>query len=144
MKLGSQKEIWLRNLKINENLRKICAFGINESCSLSWSYPGLAMVSDKTAEQKIYEILNIFFELDQLFGRNFTEIIPTFQMFNVYHGKKDVLFHSSTLKFVTGDTFNETYHYEHRLDNFLQSSSHYLYDLNQIYILIFIIFHYLN
>ncbi|XP_066141002.1 transferrin [Euwallacea fornicatus] len=70
----------------------------NQPCYLSWSPPGQAMIRASRSDVWIKDTLNVFLNLDGLFGKHFRDPTNAFTMFGRYDGASNVLFHDETEK----------------------------------------------
>nr|XP_022905830.1 transferrin [Onthophagus taurus] len=75
------------------DLKIICD---TKPCHLTWSPVGQAMVYNNLTSWRQKDILDVFLELDLLFGKNFKEATRVFTMYGPFNGVKDVLFHDDT------------------------------------------------
>ncbi|KAK4882805.1 hypothetical protein RN001_006124 [Aquatica leii] len=70
----------------------------NTDCHLSWSPPGQAMIRSNQSSLWIKDTLDVFLQMDVLFGKNFKSLTTPFTLFGLFDGKPDVLFHDATGK----------------------------------------------
>lgn len=67
-------------------------------CHLSWSPVGQAMTSANKTDLWVKDTLDVFQQLDNLFGKNYKSFTLPFTMFGIFDGKSNVLFHDSTVR----------------------------------------------
>ncbi|KAK9721705.1 Transferrin [Popillia japonica] len=77
------------------NYRILCE---QEPCHLSWSPASHAMVSKNTTTWRDTDILDVFLEIDNLFGTKFKEATRMFTMYGEFDGKHNVLFNDNTIR----------------------------------------------
>ncbi|KAF5299510.1 hypothetical protein FQR65_LT01093 [Abscondita terminalis] len=70
----------------------------NTNCHLSWSPPGQAMIRANQSNLWVKDTLDVFLQMDVLFGKYFKSLTTPFTLFGLFDGKPDVLFHDSTSK----------------------------------------------
>ncbi|KAF5276054.1 hypothetical protein FQA39_LY00850 [Lamprigera yunnana] len=67
-------------------------------CHLSWAPPGQAMIRSNASKLWIKDTLDVFLQMDVLFGKNFKSLTTPFTLFGLFDGKPDVLFHDAASK----------------------------------------------
>ncbi|XP_060523755.1 transferrin [Cylas formicarius] len=67
-------------------------------CHMSWAPLGQAMVRSNSTELWMKDTLDVFLLLDSLFGKNYRDLTPSFEMFGKYEWHSNVLFHDATLR----------------------------------------------
>lgn len=77
------------------NYRILCE---QEPCHLSWSPASHAMVSKNTTTWRDTDILDVFLEIDNLFGTKFKEATRMFTMYGEFDGRHNVLFNDNTIR----------------------------------------------
>ncbi|XP_068910367.1 transferrin [Tenebrio molitor] len=70
----------------------------SEGCHLTWSPVGQAMVRSNSTTLWTEDTLDVFLQLDSLFGRSYKSLTTPLQMFGPYNGKSDILFHDNTAR----------------------------------------------
>ncbi|XP_048517219.1 transferrin [Dendroctonus ponderosae] len=70
----------------------------NQPCHLSWAPLGQAMIRSSSSDMWKKDTLNVFIQLDGLFGKKYKDLTNQFSMFGRYDGAADVLFHDETEK----------------------------------------------
>ncbi|GJQ77040.1 hypothetical protein Trydic_g23613 [Trypoxylus dichotomus] len=70
----------------------------HEPCYQSWSPPAQAMVSHNTTSWRDKDVLDVFFEIDNLFGTKFKGATRMFAMYGEFDGKHNVLFNDNTVR----------------------------------------------
>ncbi|KAL1508850.1 hypothetical protein ABEB36_003680 [Hypothenemus hampei] len=69
-----------------------------QDCHLSWAPPGQAMVRSSSSDLWKKDTLDVFLNLDGLFGKNYKGVFNTFTMYGKYDGKDNILFNDVTEK----------------------------------------------
>ncbi|CAH1175627.1 unnamed protein product [Phaedon cochleariae] len=82
--------------RLSINDFEILCEGNSKSCHLSWATVGQAMVRGNSSDLWMKDTLDVFLQLDQLFGRNYQSLTTPFTMYGRYNGKPDLLFHDET------------------------------------------------
>uniref|UniRef100_A0A6P7F5N0 Transferrin n=1 Tax=Diabrotica virgifera virgifera TaxID=50390 RepID=A0A6P7F5N0_DIAVI len=77
------------------------------ACHLSWAPVGQAMVRGNATELWKKDTLDVFLQLDELFGKNYKSTTNAFTMFGRYDDEHDLLFHDVTEKLRTVPTLKE-------------------------------------
>ncbi|CAG9765049.1 unnamed protein product [Ceutorhynchus assimilis] len=80
-----------------ENFKIICQ-DKNLPCHLSWAPLGQAMIRSSSSNMWIKDTLDVFLQLDGLFGKSYKDLTNAFTMFGRYDSVSDVLFHDGTEK----------------------------------------------
>jgi hypothetical protein len=70
----------------------------SEGCHLTWAPVGQAMVRANSTTLWTQDTLDVFLQLDSLFGRSYKSLTTPLQMFGPYNGKSDILFHDNTVR----------------------------------------------
>ncbi|XP_063912474.1 transferrin [Zophobas morio] len=70
----------------------------SEGCHLSWAPAGQAMIRANTTDLWFQDTLDVFLQIDNLFGRNHKSFTTPLQLFGPYNGKSNILFHDSTIR----------------------------------------------
>lgn len=70
----------------------------NTDCYLSWAPVGQAMISKTKLQMWKEDSLDVFLQLDNLFGKNHKSITTPFSMFGLFDSTSNVLFHDATAK----------------------------------------------
>lgn len=65
---------------------------------MSWSPAAQAFVSKNTTIWRNKDILDVFLEIDNLFGRKFKDPTRMFTMYGEFDGKHNILFNDKTVK----------------------------------------------
>ncbi|KAK5650025.1 hypothetical protein RI129_001054 [Pyrocoelia pectoralis] len=86
------------DLRIDAKDYKILCDNSDESCHLSWAPPGQAMIRLNSSSLWIKDTLDVFLQMDNLFGKNFKSLTTPFTLFGLFDGKPNVLFHDITNK----------------------------------------------
>lgn len=88
----------------------------SKSCHLSWATVGQAMIRANSTDLWIKDTLDVFLQLDNLFGKNFQTLTTPFTMFGKYDGRSNILFHDVTVRLLsvpnTNNFDNMPYYYE--------------------------------
>lgn len=69
-----------------------------DGCHLSWSPVGQAMVRNTSNDLWMKDTLDVFLQLDNLFGRNYKSLTTPLLLFGPYNGKPNILFHDNTVR----------------------------------------------
>lgn len=69
-----------------------------EPCYLSWAPLGHAMIRANSSELWKKDTLDVFLQMDTLFGKSFKSLTTPFTMFGLFDGKANVLFNDDTVK----------------------------------------------
>lgn len=80
-----------------QDFRVICA-DIKENCHFSWAPLNYGMVRGNSTDFWLNDTLNIFLQLDHLFGKSSKELTNPFTLYGIYDGKSNILFHDSTIR----------------------------------------------
>ncbi|KAJ8921781.1 hypothetical protein NQ315_008407, partial [Exocentrus adspersus] len=78
-----------------ENFRILCE-SKTKPCHLSWAPIGQGMMRANGSDLWTKDTLDVFLQLDKLFGKKFHSLTSPFTMFGKYDGKSDLLFHDAT------------------------------------------------
>lgn len=99
------QEPWASGL---EEIVPICPKENQKYCFLSWSNIGHILASTNLTSMRRQEIINVFTNLDQLFG---TFHKPMFSMYGRYSHQLNILFHNNT-KILATDNMLQTHPYD--------------------------------
>ncbi|XP_026318492.1 transferrin-like [Hyposmocoma kahamanoa] len=94
-------EPWAKNII---ELVPICPEENKDYCFVSWSNIGHIFASNNISSMKRQEIINVFTQLDQLFGKHHVHK-QMFSMYGPFNFKLDVLFHNITKSINTDEMF---------------------------------------
>ncbi|KAJ8938556.1 hypothetical protein NQ314_011445 [Rhamnusium bicolor] len=106
-------------LKI-EDFRIVCE-NKSKPCHLSWSPVGQAMVRTNSTDLWLKDTLDVFLQLDNLFGKNYKTLTTPFTMFGKYDGKSNILFHDVTVRLRSVPTTKDFDIMPYRYENFTNS-----------------------
>lgn len=67
-------------------------------CHLSWAPLGQAMISANKTDLWRKDSLDVFLQMDSLFGTEYKDPTRTLSLYGLYDGKTDVLFHDATAR----------------------------------------------
>lgn len=90
-----------------KDFKSICT-GTAPTCQLSWAPAGYGMVRANQSDMWLKDTLNMFLQLDNLFGRSYTSLTPAFTLFNPFDKQSNVLFHDYTVKLREHPTVKNT------------------------------------
>ncbi|XP_017783463.1 PREDICTED: transferrin [Nicrophorus vespilloides] len=80
-----------------ESFKVLCE-NEKDDCYLSWAPIGHAMVSKNLSDMAKNDALDVFLQLDNLFGRNYKSVTAPFSLYGSFDGQNNVLFHDATQK----------------------------------------------
>ncbi|XP_074025807.1 transferrin 3 [Leptinotarsa decemlineata] len=128
---------------------QILCEGNSKNCHLSWASAAQAMIRSNSSDLWMKDSLDVFLQLDGLFGKNFKFLTNPFTMFGQYDGKSNLLFQDSTQRLRNRpnardtDTMPYFYNFTLKTDDYctIRSSSS---NLSPTYLYIFIAFIYLS
>lgn len=104
MYVPDTKENKLR-VKLNDS-KLLCENGT--SCHLSWATAGYGMIRKNSSSLWSRDTLDVFLQLDQLFGKNYKFLTSPFAMFAQFDGQSNILFHDDTIKLRSVPTVKNT------------------------------------
>lgn len=67
-----------------------------EPCHLSWSPVGYGMIRANSSEMWMRDTVNVFLQLDMMFGRSYKSLTTPFTMYGKYDNKSNLLFKDVT------------------------------------------------
>lgn len=118
-----------------DNFNVICQ-DKNKPCHLSWAPLGQGMVRANSSDMWLKDTLNVFMQLDGLFGKNYKDVTSSFTMFGRYDGVSDVLFHDATAKLREVPTVKNTDQMDLPYDSILSKQQICLSSSNKPFVLI--------
>ncbi|CAH0559126.1 unnamed protein product [Brassicogethes aeneus] len=80
-----------------EDFKIVCGNSSN-ACHLGWSPVGYGMIRTNSSEVWKKDTLDVFLQLDELFGKNFKSLTSPYTMYGKYDGKSDLLFQDETVR----------------------------------------------
>ncbi|CAG9863748.1 unnamed protein product [Phyllotreta striolata] len=102
-----------------DNFTIICEKGSSPPCSLGWTTRAQVMIRANTADLWLRDTTDVFFQIDELFGKDFKTPTSPLMLFGLYDDKSDVLFDDSTRRLRTVPVSKDT----ESLGNFFNASS---------------------
>ncbi|KAJ8982997.1 hypothetical protein NQ317_014292, partial [Molorchus minor] len=99
-----------------EDFHVVCE---KEPCHLSWAPLGQAMIRVNSTDLWIKDTLDVFLQLDNLFGKNYQSLTTPFTLFGKYDGKSDLLFNDATVRLRDVPTSKDTDTMVYPYDNFV-------------------------
>lgn len=91
--VSEERESFRNRYKL-QDFKVVCANSRN--CHFSWAPLSYGMVRGNSTDLWLNDTLNIFLQLDELFGKSSKEITSPFTLFGLFDGKPNVLFHDAT------------------------------------------------
>ncbi|CAH1959218.1 unnamed protein product [Acanthoscelides obtectus] len=82
----------------NDSFKILFCNETTSHCHLSWSPIGQAMIQSNRSDLWISDTLDVFLQLNDLFGTDYPSLTNQFTLFGRFDGKSNVLFHDATLK----------------------------------------------
>lgn len=76
----------------------ICPEETLDGCHLSWAPLGYGMVRAQSSDLWSKDTLDVFMQLDGLFGKSYKSLTVPLQLFGPFDGKPNLLFHDSTVR----------------------------------------------
>lgn len=95
--------------------------GSQTSCHLSWATAGYGMIKNNRSSLWTKDTLDVFLQLDQLFGKSYKFLTSPFSMFSQFDGQSDVLFQDRTVKLRDLPTVKNTDKMKEPYDAILQN-----------------------
>lgn len=75
---------------------KVMCLSDTETCHLSWTTPGRAMIRKNVTDLWIKDAMDVFMHLGELFGKNHKSSTVPVTLFGKYDGSSDLVFHDVT------------------------------------------------
>lgn len=119
-KLPSTADTLENKLHITINDTKLLCEN-RKSCHLSWAPAGYGMIRKNRSTLWTKDTLDVFLQLDQLFGKSYKFITSPFSIFSSFDGQPNVLFQDRTVKFRDAPTVKNNDKMKEPYDIILQS-----------------------
>lgn len=81
--------------------KTFCGDTASRDCLLSWAPAGYGMVRGNSSELRLKDFMDVFFALDENFGKHYKTFTSPFTLFGPFNGVGNLLFHDATMKIRT-------------------------------------------